>query len=111
MHFYWNPGLLQRNVVNQRVVDAVHGIIPGLHQKSASSGEFVGEGERQRAVSARNRRNFRNVESNDLCSMRRVSCPRCQTVVVEEGPWGDGKRTLTRAYVLFLARWARRLSW
>jgi hypothetical protein len=24
---------------------------------------------------------------------------------------GDGKRTLTRAYMLFLARWARRLSW
>ena len=32
-------------------------------------------------------------------------------VVVEEVPWGDGKRTLTRAYMLFLARWARRLSW
>ena len=29
---------------------------------------------------------------------------------VEEVPWGDGKRTLTRAYMLFLARWARRLS-
>src|SRR5205823_534891 len=26
-------------------------------------------------------------------------------------PWGDGKRTLTKAYMLFLARWARRLSW
>jgi transposase len=46
-----------------------------------------------------------------LYSMRRVDCPRCQTVVVEEVPWGDGKRTLTRAYMLFLARWARRLSW
>jgi hypothetical protein len=32
-------------------------------------------------------------------------------VAVEEVPWGDGKRTLTRAYMLFLARWARRLSW
>jgi transposase len=32
-------------------------------------------------------------------------------VAVEEVPWGDGKRTLTRAYVLFLARWARKLSW
>ena len=30
---------------------------------------------------------------------------------VEEVPWGDGKRTLTKAYMLFLARWARRLSW
>jgi transposase len=32
-------------------------------------------------------------------------------VVVEEVPWGDGKHTLTKAYMLFLARWARRLSW
>jgi transposase len=46
-----------------------------------------------------------------LYSMRRVDCPRCKAVVVEEVPWGDGKRTLTRAYMLFLARWARRLSW
>jgi transposase len=46
-----------------------------------------------------------------LYSMRRVACRRCQAVVVEEVPWGDGKRTLTRAYMLFLARWARRLSW
>jgi transposase len=46
-----------------------------------------------------------------LYSMRRVQCPRCEAVVVEEVPWGDGKRTLTRAYMLFLPRWARRLSW
>jgi transposase len=46
-----------------------------------------------------------------LYVMRRVDCPRCQSVVVEEVPWGDGKRTLTRAYMLFLARWARRMSW
>ncbi|MEX2263811.1 MAG: ISL3 family transposase [Bryobacteraceae bacterium] len=32
-------------------------------------------------------------------------------VTVEEVPWADGKRTLTKAYMLFLARWARRLSW
>jgi len=46
-----------------------------------------------------------------LYSMRRVECRRCQAVVVEQVPWGDGKRTLTKAYMLFLARWARRLSW
>ena len=46
-----------------------------------------------------------------LYSMRRVACTHCQAVVVEEVPWGDGKRTLTRAYMLFLARWARQLSW
>ena len=46
-----------------------------------------------------------------LYPMRRVDCHRCSAVVVEEVPWADGKRTLTRAYMLFLARWARRLSW
>jgi transposase len=46
-----------------------------------------------------------------LYTMRRVDCRRCGAVVVEEVPWGDGKRTLTKAYMLFLARWARRLSW
>jgi transposase len=46
-----------------------------------------------------------------LYAMRRVDCCRCEAVVVEEVPWGDGKRTLSKAYMLFLARWARRLSW
>jgi transposase len=46
-----------------------------------------------------------------LYTMRRVNCRRCGIVAVEEVPWGDGKRTLTKAYMLFLARWARRLSW
>jgi len=46
-----------------------------------------------------------------LYSMRLVDCRRCQAVAVEEVPWVDGKRTLTKAYMLFLARWARRLSW
>jgi hypothetical protein len=46
-----------------------------------------------------------------LYAMRRVECRRCGVVAVEEVPWGDGKRTLTKAYMLFLARWARRLSW
>ena len=45
-----------------------------------------------------------------LDAMRRVDCRRCDTVVVEQVPWGDGKRTLTNEYMLFLARWARRLS-
>jgi transposase len=46
-----------------------------------------------------------------LYTMRRVDCRRCGVVTVEEVPWGDGKRTLTKAYMLFLARGARRLSW
>jgi hypothetical protein len=46
-----------------------------------------------------------------LYTMKCVDCPRCHAAVVEQVPWCDGKRTLTTAYMLFLARWARRLSW
>ena len=46
-----------------------------------------------------------------LYRMRRVNCRPCGGVVVEEVPWGDGKHQLTKAYLLFLARWARKLSW
>ena len=38
-----------------------------FHYIFASSGEFVGDGERQRAVLVRNRWNLRHVESKDLC--------------------------------------------
>jgi len=38
-----------------------------------------------------------------LYTMRRVDCRRCGVVTVEEVPWGDGKRTLTKAYMLFLS--------
>jgi len=37
-----------------------------------------------------------------LYTMRRVDCRRCGVVAVEEVPWGDGKRTLTKTYMLFL---------
>ena len=42
--------------------------------------------------------------------LRRVDCRRCG-VKVERVPWARGKRSLCHAYELFLARWARRLSW
>ena len=45
-----------------------------------------------------------------IYARRRVDCPRCG-VTVEQVPWSEGKHRLTRAYALFLARWARRLSW
>ena len=45
-----------------------------------------------------------------LYRMRRVHCTTCG-VVVEEVPWADGKRSLTKAYMIFLAHWARKLSW
>jgi transposase len=46
-----------------------------------------------------------------LYCMRRVRCPRCNTVVVERVPWVNGKSHLTTHYALFLATWAKRLSW
>jgi len=45
-----------------------------------------------------------------LYTMRRVDCRHCG-VKVEQVPWGIGKHTLTKAYMLFLAHWARKLSW
>lgn len=42
--------------------------------------------------------------------MRRVQCAGCG-VRVEQVPWAMGKHTLTRAYMLYLAQWARKLSW
>jgi len=45
-----------------------------------------------------------------LYAMRRVQCPGCG-VKVESVPWAIGKHSLTKAYMLFLAHWARKLSW
>lgn len=41
---------------------------------------------------------------------RRVSCPE-HGVKVESMPWGYGKERMTFSYQVFLARWAKRLSW
>lgn len=43
-------------------------------------------------------------------TMRRVDCRGCG-VTVERVPWADGKHSACNAYRLFLARWAKRLSW
>src|SRR3974377_1038020 len=45
-----------------------------------------------------------------LYRRRRVNCRQCG-VVAEELPWSDGKHASTKAHMLFLARWARKLSW
>ena len=45
-----------------------------------------------------------------LYRMRRVDCRDCG-VRVEELPWAIGKHQLTKAHMLFLAHWARKLSW
>ena len=46
-----------------------------------------------------------------LYLMRRVQCPRCQAVHVEQVPWAVGKHRITTTYAWFLADWAKRLSW
>ena len=43
-------------------------------------------------------------------SPRRVLCPACG-IRVEAVPWGYGKEQMTFSYQVYLARWARRLSW
>lgn len=45
-----------------------------------------------------------------LYSPRRVNCPRCG-VTVERVPWADGKYQQSIPYKLFLAHWAKKLSW
>ena len=45
-----------------------------------------------------------------LYAMRRVQCRQCG-VLVESVPWAMGKHSLTKAYMLYLAHWARKLSW
>lgn len=45
-----------------------------------------------------------------LYAMRRVDCPQCG-VKVEKVPWAEGKSHLTTTYQVFLARWAKLLSW
>jgi len=42
--------------------------------------------------------------------MRRVDCPACG-VKVERVPWSAGKSPVTRSLALFLADWAKLLSW
>jgi len=42
--------------------------------------------------------------------MRRVDCPECG-VKVEKVPWADGKSRTTKTYQIFLAGWAKKLSW
>jgi transposase len=45
-----------------------------------------------------------------LYAMRRVDCGSCG-VTVERVPWAEGKSPLTKAYMWFLASWAKRMSW
>lgn len=45
-----------------------------------------------------------------LYRMRRIDCLNCG-IKVEQVPWGCGKHQLTTTYMLFLAHWAKKLSW
>ena len=61
------------------------------------------------------RRNWRHVglwriSTRFFYAPRRVNCAE-HGVRVEGMPWSEGKRPWTRAMMVFLARWARRMSW
>ncbi len=45
-----------------------------------------------------------------LYAHRRIQCPR-HGIVVEALPWADGKSPITQPFKLFLAHWAKHLSW
>lgn len=45
-----------------------------------------------------------------LYCMRRVKCPECG-VKVESVPWATGKSPVSRSFALYLAGWAKILSW
>jgi transposase len=45
-----------------------------------------------------------------VCARRRVQCLDCG-VGAEKLPWSEGKQHSTKAHLLFLAAWARKLSW
>jgi len=45
-----------------------------------------------------------------LYSPRRVNC-HCCGIIVEKVPWADGKHQESIPYKLFLAHWAKKLSW
>jgi transposase len=46
-----------------------------------------------------------------IYTMRRVDCKICWRVVTERVPWAEDKSPLTTAFKVFLASWAKRLSW
>ena len=45
-----------------------------------------------------------------IYARRRVQCPDCG-ISAEKLPWSAGKQHSTQAHLLFLAAWARKLSW
>ena len=51
-----------------------------------------------------------NIQVYFRYTMRRVNCPE-HGVRVERIPWAEGKSHLTKPFQLFLAKWARKLSW
>jgi transposase len=51
-----------------------------------------------------------NIPVRMFYAPRRINCPTCG-ITVEAMPWNEGKRPYTKAMMIFLCQWARRLSW
>ena len=86
-----------------------------LRPRSGSQGICLGCGQRGAAYDRMEERYFTFVPLWGIAvalvyAMRRIDCRRCG-VTVERVPWANGKSPTTIAMQLFLAQWARLLSW
>ncbi len=102
-----------------RVV-AVQQTVGELEARLAPDGRYVPRcgvcGHRARYRDTRRVRRFRHVplwgiDVHLVYAPRRVVCGHCGGVHVESLPWVSGKQQFTRALMVTLATWARRLTW
>lgn len=90
-------------------------IVARLAPRANSRGCCSGCGQRRPGYDRQEEREFVYVPLWGIAvvltyALRRVQCPKCG-VKVERVPWATGKSRLTNSYKLFLADWAKRLSW
>jgi transposase len=92
-----------------------HEITARLRPRTGSQAICSGCGEKRPGYDTRSERRFEfvplwGISVYLLYVMRRVECPQCG-VKIEQVPWADGKHQSTYSFRIFLASWARRLSW
>ncbi len=90
-------------------------IVARLEPRRGSRGCCSGCGQRRPGYDRLSEREFAYVPLWGIAvvlvyALRRVRCPQCG-IKVERVPWADGKSRLTNSLKLFLATWAKRLSW
>ena len=102
---------------NSRIstVDGFEALVIDIKPRKSSKPECPECGKRGKAYDTQPARLFEYVPIWTVkvffrYSPRRVACPACG-IRVEAMPWGYGKEQMTISYQVYLARWARRLSW